>query len=86
MFEIAFKTTAAKTLRRLQPKQAADFRTRIAAVAADPDETAEDVAKMKGAENQYRLRVRNWRILFELDREARTMTIVKIRTRGDVYK
>ena len=86
MFEIVLKRDAAKTLRRLQPKQAADFRARIAAIAIDPDGTTENTSTMKGTQNQYRLRVGAWRILYELDRQNRTMTVVKIRTRGDVYK
>lgn len=86
MYEIAFKPAAAKTLRRLPRKQAEDFRARIGAVANNVRGTSEDVSRLKGSDDRYRLRIGGWRILFELDRDERTMTVVRIRTRGDAYK
>jgi mRNA interferase RelE/StbE len=43
-----------------------------------------DVKKLKGSRNQYRLRVGNYRVLFEL--EADTITVYDLGHRKDIYK
>ena len=43
-----------------------------------------DVKKLKGSRNQYRLRVGNYRVLFEL--EADTITVYNLGHRKDIYK
>jgi mRNA interferase RelE/StbE len=42
--------------------------------------------KLQGAERLYRLRVGDYRIVYELDREARLITIHYIRYRREVYR
>ena len=43
-----------------------------------------DIKKLKGSKNQYRLRVGNYRVLFEL--EADTVTVYDLGHRKDIYK
>jgi mRNA interferase RelE/StbE len=43
-----------------------------------------DIKKLKGSRNQYRLRVGNYRVLFEL--EADTITVYDLGHRKDIYK
>ncbi len=43
-----------------------------------------DVKKLKGSRNEYRLRVGNNRVLFEL--EGRTATVYAIGNRKDIYR
>jgi mRNA interferase RelE/StbE len=43
-----------------------------------------DVKKLKGSKNQYRLRVGNYRVLFEL--ETATITVYDLGRRKDIYK
>jgi mRNA interferase RelE/StbE len=44
------------------------------------------VKKLEGEDRLYRLRVGDYRILFEVDDDARIVTIVKIGHRRDVYR
>ncbi len=43
-----------------------------------------DVRKLKGSRNQYRLRVGNYRALFEL--EARSVTVYAVGDRKGIYR
>jgi mRNA interferase RelE/StbE len=43
-----------------------------------------DIKKLKGSRNQYRLRVGNYRVLFEL--EGDTITVYALGHRKDIYK
>ncbi len=44
-----------------------------------------DVRKLKGFENTYRLRVGNYRIIFEYYKDEKLIKVLKIGARGDVY-
>jgi mRNA interferase RelE/StbE len=43
-----------------------------------------DVKKLKGSRNEYRLRIGNFRVLFELD--GRTVTVYSVGDRKDIYR
>jgi mRNA interferase RelE/StbE len=43
-----------------------------------------DVEKLKGSRSEYRLRVGNYRALFEL--EGRTVTVYAVGDRKDIYR
>jgi mRNA interferase RelE/StbE len=43
-----------------------------------------NVKKLKGSRNQYRLRVRDYRVLFEL--EGRTATVYAVGNRKNIYR
>lgn len=45
-----------------------------------------DVVRMKAPEPGYRLRVGEWRVRFDVDRERRVMTVFGVFVRGDAYK
>jgi mRNA interferase RelE/StbE len=44
------------------------------------------VQKLRGAENQWRLRVGDYRVVYEIDDRQRTIDIVRIRHRREVYR
>ena len=45
---------------------------------------AGSVKKLKGSRNEYRLRVGDYRVLFEL--EGRTVTVYAVGNRKDIYR
>ncbi|MEM2088324.1 MAG: type II toxin-antitoxin system RelE/ParE family toxin [Thermoproteota archaeon] len=45
-----------------------------------------DIAKLKGKEDYYRLRVRSTRIIFKVNEKQRTIYVEKIGFRGKIYK
>ena len=48
------------------------------------DDLAGDVKKLRGSRNEYRLRVRDYRVLFDL--EGGTVTVYAVGRRKDIYR
>ena len=48
------------------------------------EDLAGNVKKLKGSRNQYRLRVGEYRVIFEL--EGRTLTVYNVGIRKDIYR
>lgn len=68
-----------------QPKlQALRLRKAIASLSDNP--RSANSKKLKGYENEYRLRVGDIRILYTIDDNVISVYIFKIGYRGDVYK
>ena len=44
------------------------------------------IKRIKGYPDCYRYQIGGWRILYEIDEDAREVRIYRIGTRGDVYK
>ena len=83
MLTVRFKRTPLRVLRRMQPKAAQQIRARILAVAQDLSRPGLDVKPLTNRPG-FRLRVGDWRIIFDMD--ATTLEVLAIETRGDVYK
>jgi mRNA interferase RelE/StbE len=45
-----------------------------------------DLKKMKGNENLYRLRVRDYRVIFDIQNDKLIIFLIKVDNRGQVYK
>lgn len=76
--EIKYSKQAYKYLKRLhKPK-------REQIIAAINDIPAGNIVKMQGAANLYRLRISDYRVLYTPDYGI--IKIVKIGSRGDIYK
>jgi mRNA interferase RelE/StbE len=58
--------------------------SQIERLAADP--LPSQVVKLSGAERLYRIRVGDYRIVYEVDAEAKLVTIHYVRHRRDVYR
>ena len=51
----------------------------------NPDDPSLDIKKMVG-EASYRLRVGDWRIIFQREDVLKIISVNKLKPRGDVYK
>ena len=98
MAEIVYKRSAARILRRVDRKTAGRVLEALEKLAEDPEREDLDVKPLSGAEG-FRLRVGDWRILFDREtverptegREDETeqvevITVQAIRPRGGAYK
>jgi mRNA interferase RelE/StbE len=67
----------------------ANWRKRIVAkikeVAADPYAPNNNLTKLQGRDAAYRLRVGDWRVIYELYDERLVMVILEVGPRGGVY-
>lgn len=84
MYRIVFAREPLKVLKRMPRNTARLIRDKIVALAADPHGPNPQAKRMKGSE-QYRLRVGDWRVIYDLDDTVRILAVIKIGARGDVY-
>ncbi len=83
-YRVQFSPSAAKRFSKLDPP----IRNRIApavdAIVNNPRPAGAE--KLKGEENAYRIRVGDWRIVYEINDAAQLVWVVRIGHRGDVYR
>ncbi|GAB4504972.1 MAG: type II toxin-antitoxin system RelE/ParE family toxin [Anaerolineales bacterium] len=85
MHRIIFKKEAAKALNKLPRNVAKMIREKLDAIAADPYAEHPNVKKLQGRDG-YRLRVGNWRIIYEIQKEQLVILVLKAAPRGEVYR
>ena len=85
MYEVVYTKQADRTLRRMPRNQAQVIRIKIEEIARDPYAQHNNLTKLVGRSG-YRLRVGDWRILYELQDQQLIMLVVKVASRGDVYR
>jgi len=82
-YELLIKRSAAKELEALPTTYRRRIAARIQKLSKAPRPSG--VEKLSGAE-QYRIRQGNYRVLYEIDDGRKTVTIVRIGHRRDVYR
>lgn len=84
-FEIIFSPKALKQFKNLDRAIQIRIKEGITKLAEYPPQA--DIVKLKGGMgNELRLRVGNWRIIFEYQFEAKQVHILTIKNRRDIYK
>lgn len=83
MYSIDWTKTAIKQLRKIQPeKQRKAILVAVQGLDSCPTNAA-NVKALKGHEVGYRLRVGNYRVLFDLDDGVRVITIQEVKKRDE---
>jgi mRNA interferase RelE/StbE len=83
-YRIEITKTAKRELRALPANVAKRVDVRVASLAEDPRPVG--VRKIVGAEDLYRVRVGDYRIVYEIQDATVLITIIRVRHRGDVYR
>lgn len=82
MKQVVLHRAALRTLLRIPKNEAERIREKISQIAADPKSLKTNVKKLQGREG-YRLRVGNWRVIF--DENGDVLDIFDIDSRGSIY-
>lgn len=82
-YKIVFKQSVAKDLRQIPDKDVQRILQRIDGLANDPRPAGAE--KLSG-EEKYRIRQGRYRILYMIDDNVITVTVVKVGHRRDVYR
>ncbi len=83
-YSIQYKASALKEIKRLDPQIRKRVRNRIAGLAEDPRPAG--AKKIVGSHNAWRLREGDWRIIYEIHDDALVVQVVKIGSRGQIYR
>ena len=83
-YSLHFKPSVQRDLDGLPKPLIARILDRLEQLKSDP--LPRQSAKLHGAERLYRLRVGDYRIVYELDTDAMLITIHHIRHRREVYR
>lgn len=82
-FELLFKKSVSKDLRGIPNEHVPSILERIETLKENPRPPGS--LKLSGQE-KYRLRLGVYRILYEILEEERTIKVVKVGHRGDIYR
>jgi mRNA interferase RelE/StbE len=86
VFEITLSKAAARRLAGQMPRNLAErIRTKLLELADDPFAPRNTLEKLVGRPG-YRMRIGAWRVIYEIDSEARTIRVLAIEPRGGVYE
>jgi mRNA interferase RelE/StbE len=84
-YRLLIKPSAGKEIEALgHKKDRQRIVSRIAALAAEPRPVG--CEKLAGAEGRYRIRQGQFRIVYAVDDATRTVEVVKVGHRGEVYR
>lgn len=83
-YRIEFAGSAERDLRRLRPALVASVLRRVETLADDP--TPRQSQKLRGTEKTYRLRVGDYRVVYEVDSAARNIVVYYVRHRREAYR
>ena len=84
MYRLRLKRTAEADLDRLPRPLFDRINEHILALREEPRPAG--VRKLQGGVEGWRIRVGDYRVIYQIDDRARTVTIVRVRHRRDVYR
>ena len=84
MYEVEFVTSAAKEFRSLEDEIKRRVAVAIEALRENPRPRV--ARKLRGHERLYRIRVGSYRVVYEIDDQARLIRVTRIRHRRKVYR
>lgn len=84
-YAITLSKAAIRTMGKLPTNVSNNIDVKLSALAADPMAANNNVSALKGAPG-FRLRVGDWRVLYEVDHGERCLRVRDVRPRGGGYK
>lgn len=86
MYAIEFLPSAKKELSQLDRVIQKQLKEKIILLATDPDKLKNNIKALKGeSSGKFRLRVRDYRVIFRIAEEKILITIIRIGHRKEVY-
>lgn len=83
-YSIEFLNSAASEFEKLDAKTQKRIGSRIDALSTNP--RPDGCTKLKGSTNTYRIRVGDYRVLYDVEDKRIVVTVIKVGHRRDVYR
>ncbi len=84
MYEVYLERTAERDLKALPIQNFHPIISRIKTLTDNPRPTG--CRKIAGSRNAWRIRVGNYRIVYEIDDRAKVVRVMRVRHRREVYR
>lgn len=84
IYRIEWKSSALKELKRIDKSTVPRIINVVESLATNPRPV--DVRKLKGSERSFRIRIGDYRIVYEILDDSLVVFIVRVRHRKDVYR
>ena len=84
MYEVYLEAAAERDLRRLPPETFHRILPGIRALAEDPRPPG--CRKLTGSENDWRIRIGDYRVIYEIDDAEEAVRVFRVRHRREVYR
>lgn len=85
MYKLTFSLQAVRELKKVPKQTVHMIREKLELISADPYKPHSNVKKLQGRSG-YRLRVGDWRVIYEIDQEEIVILVIKVARRSEVYK
>ena len=85
MYRLKYRRQARNYLARLPVRTKTAIINKLHELAANPDNPALDIENLKGRKG-FRLRMGQYRVIYTRQDDQLILEVVKVRTRGDIYK
>ena len=83
-FNLEWRSSTRKDLRNLPPQEVGRILTAADSLAIEPFPHGSE--KLSGTDHLYRIRLGDYRIVYEVLAQSRTVIIQRVRHRKDVYR
>lgn len=84
-YTLLIKKQAKKALQSVPQPDRTRITEKIVLLGENPDDVSLDIKKLQG-EPFFRLRVGQWRVIFDRNNEVKIISIEKVKPRGGAYK
>ncbi|MBD2247430.1 type II toxin-antitoxin system mRNA interferase toxin, RelE/StbE family [Nostoc sp. FACHB-888] len=84
IYEVKFTKGAIKMFKKLSQELQDRIQTKIDDLAIEPRPNG--VKKLKGEENSYRIRVGDYRVIYDIFDDVLLVSVVEVGHRSEVYK
>jgi mRNA interferase RelE/StbE len=85
MYTVVTTKSFNKAIARLPANWQKRIVAKIKEVAVDPYAPNNNLTKLQGRDGAYRLRVGDWRVIYELHDDRLVMVILEVGPRGGIY-
>ncbi|NDJ22323.1 type II toxin-antitoxin system RelE/ParE family toxin [Nostoc sp. B(2019)] len=83
-YQVELAPAAVKQIKKLPSDIQQRVVTKLEELAANP--RPDGVVKLEGSDNFYRVRLNNYRIVYQIQDDLLLVTVVKVKHRRDVYR
>jgi mRNA interferase RelE/StbE len=84
-FKIELSNRSSKYLNKLDQPTRKRISNHLLILQENPRHPELDIKKLKGSTSLYRLRIGDYRVIYEIEDEILIVFVIKIGSRGDVY-